>query len=67
MDKWVHEHMADGWHGYLLSFTFCQISGSDNSRKLQMKTHFGWFYGRLAKASVPEARAAQNAVNFCQE
>jgi hypothetical protein len=32
-----------------------------------MKTHLGWYYGRLAKASMPEARAARNGVNFCQE
>jgi hypothetical protein len=49
--QWVH----NGWHGYLLSFMFSQIQGSDDERMLEMKTHLGWFYGRLAKASVPKA------------
>jgi hypothetical protein len=66
--QWVHDHMAYGWHGYLLSFMFCHLSssdvskmmgelpGSDVSKRLEiMKRHLGWFYGRLAKASVPEA------------
>jgi hypothetical protein len=51
----VHDHMAYGWHGYLLSFMFSQISGPDDDRMLEMKKHLGWFYGRLAKASVPKA------------
>jgi hypothetical protein len=37
----------------------------ENSRKLEIKTHLGWFYGRLAKASV--LKAIRNEVNFCQE
>jgi hypothetical protein len=53
--QWVHDHIAYGWHGYLLSFMFSQIQGSDESRMEKMKTHLGWFYGRLAKASVPKA------------
>jgi hypothetical protein len=53
--QWVHDHMAYGWHGYLLSFMFCQIHDSDDGRMLEMKKHLGWFYGRLAKASVPKA------------
>jgi hypothetical protein len=44
-----------GWQGYFLSFMFSQIPGSDASRVLEMKKHLGWFYGRLAKASVPKA------------
>jgi hypothetical protein len=47
--------MAYGWQGYFLSFMFSQIPGSDASRVLEMKKHLGWFYGRLAKASVPKA------------
>ena len=53
--QWVHDHMAYGWHGYLLSFMFSQIHNSDEKRMEEMKTHLGWFYGRLAKASVPKA------------
>ena len=53
--QWVHDHMAYGWHGYLLSFMFCQIKESDEKRMLEMRKHLGWFYGRLAKASVPKA------------
>jgi hypothetical protein len=53
--QWVHDHMAYGWHGYLLSFMFCQITGPDDDRMLEMKKYLGWFYGRLAKASVPKA------------
>jgi hypothetical protein len=34
---------------------FSQIHDSDDSRIEEMKTHLGWFYGRLAKASVPKA------------
>jgi hypothetical protein len=55
--QWVHDHMAYGWHGYLLSFMFCQIQAPDYRRMEEMKTHLGWFYGRLAKASVPKARS----------
>ena len=53
--QWVHDDMACGWHGYFLSFMFSQIPGSDASRMLEMRKHLGWFYGRLAKASVPKA------------
>ena len=52
---WVHDYMAYPWHGYFLTFMFSQIPGSDASRMLEMKKHLGWFYGRLAKASVPKA------------
>ena len=34
---------------------FCQIHDSDDGRMDEMKKHLGWFYGRLAKASVPKA------------
>jgi hypothetical protein len=47
--------MAYGWHGYLLSFMFSQIQGLTTPRMEIMKNHLGWFYGRLAKASVPKA------------
>jgi hypothetical protein len=53
--QWVHDHIAYGWHGYLLSFMFSQIQGPDDERMLEMKKHLGWFYGRLDKASVPNA------------
>jgi hypothetical protein len=54
-EKFIHDRIDQGWHGYFLSFTFSQIPGSDASRLQEMKKHFGWFYGRLAKASVPKA------------
>jgi hypothetical protein len=53
--QWVHDHMAFGWHGYLLSFMFSQIQDLNAPRMEIMKKHLGWFYGRLAKASVPKA------------
>jgi hypothetical protein len=53
--NWIHHHLANGWAGYLLSFKFSQLSGSNALRMHQMKKHLGWFYGRLAKASVPKA------------
>jgi hypothetical protein len=34
---------------------FCQIQAPDHRRTEEMKKHLGWFYGRLAKASVPKA------------
>jgi hypothetical protein len=55
----VHDHMDCGWHGYFLSFMFSQIPGSDASRMEEMKKHLGWFYGRLAKASVPKASSSE--------
>jgi hypothetical protein len=57
--NWVRGHMDRGWHGYFLSFMFSQIPGSDASRLLEMKKHLGWFYGRLAKASVPKASSSE--------
>jgi hypothetical protein len=51
----IHNYIAYGWHGYLLSFMFSQIPGSDQAKMDEMKKHLGWFYGRLAKASVPKA------------
>jgi hypothetical protein len=57
--QWVHDQMAHGWHGYLLSFMFFQIQGSYEERMKEMKTHLGWFYGRLAKASVPKASSPE--------
>jgi hypothetical protein len=57
--QWVHDHMDHGGHGYFLSFMFSQIPGSDVSRILEMKKHLGWFYGRLAKASVPKASSPE--------
>jgi hypothetical protein len=53
--QWIHEHMAYGWRGYLFSFMFNQIKESDYDRMDKMKQQLGWFYGRLAKASVPKA------------
>jgi hypothetical protein len=53
--KWVHDHMAYGWHGYLLSFMFSQIHEFNTPKMEEMKKHLGWFYGRLAKASGPKA------------
>jgi hypothetical protein len=55
----VREYMDLGWHGYFLSFMFSQIPGSDASRLQEMKKHLGWFYGRLAKASVPKASSPE--------
>jgi len=52
--EWVHGHMDDGFHGYLLTFMFDQIQGSDQARALEMKKQLTHFYGRLAKASVPK-------------
>src|SRR5208282_5579368 len=49
--QWFHEHMAYGWNGYLFTFMFGQIQGSDENRMLEMKKQLGWFYGRMAKAS----------------
>jgi hypothetical protein len=57
--NWVRGHMDRGWHGYFLSFMFSQIPGSDASRLQEMKKHLGWFYGRLAKASVPKASSSE--------
>jgi hypothetical protein len=34
---------------------FSQIQESDDKRMEKMRKHLGWFYGRLAKNSVPEA------------
>lgn len=53
--KLIHDRIDQGWLGYFLSFMFSQIPGSDASRMLEMRKHLGWFYGRLAKASVPKA------------
>jgi hypothetical protein len=53
--QWVHDQMAYGWHGYFLSFMFSQIQDLNTPRMEEMKKHLGWFYGRLAKASVPKA------------
>jgi hypothetical protein len=57
--NWVRDHMDRGWHGYFLSFMFSQIPGSDASRLLEMRRHLKWFYGRLAKASVPKASSSE--------
>ena len=59
---WAHFHLANGWQGYLLSFTFSQIPGSVISRMSAMKKHLAWFYGRLAKASVPKASSPKWSV-----
>jgi hypothetical protein len=53
--QWVHDDMAIGWHGYLLSFMFSQIQDLNTQKMEIMRKHLGWFYGRLAKASVPKA------------
>jgi hypothetical protein len=47
--------MAYGYQGYLLTFMFSQIPGSGQTRMLEMRKRLSWFYGRLAKASVPKA------------
>jgi hypothetical protein len=57
--NWVRDYMDLGCHGYFLSFMFSQIPGSDASRLQEMKKHLGWFYGRLAKASVPKASSSE--------
>jgi len=49
--KWIDSHIAYGCTGYLFTFMFEQIPGSDRSRLSEMQ--LTWFYGRLAKASVP--------------
>jgi hypothetical protein len=53
--QWVHDHIAYGRHGYLLSFMFSQIQDLNTLRMEIMRKHLGWFYGRLVKASVPRA------------
>ena len=53
--QWVHDHTAYGWRGYLFSFMFSQINDPDDKKLDEMKKHLGWFYGRLAKNSVPKA------------
>jgi hypothetical protein len=40
---WFTDHINSGWQGYLLSFKFSQLSGSDHLRMLEMKKHLGWF------------------------
>jgi hypothetical protein len=57
--EWIHEHMAYGWSGYFLSFMFDQMQGSEYDRMAEMKKTLGWFYGRLAKASVPKASSSK--------
>jgi hypothetical protein len=57
--NWVRDYMDYGWQGYFLSFMFSQIPSSDASRMPEMKKHLGWFYGRLAKASVPKASSRE--------
>jgi hypothetical protein len=57
--QWVADHVDGGYHGYLLTFMFSQIPGSDASRMLEMRKHLGWFYGRLAKASVPKPSSSR--------
>jgi hypothetical protein len=39
--QWVHDQMAYGWHGYLLSFMFSQIQAPDHERMDEMKKHLG--------------------------
>jgi hypothetical protein len=51
--KLIDSHIAYGCTGYLFTFMFDQIPGSDSSRLSEMKKQLTWFYGRLAKASVP--------------
>jgi hypothetical protein len=53
--EWVGYYIDNGWQGYLLTFMLYQLPGLDASRLLTMKKHVAWFYGRLAKASVPKA------------
>jgi hypothetical protein len=55
----VRDRLEHGWHGYFLSFMFSHIPGSDASRMQEMKKHLRWFYGRLAKASVPKASSPE--------
>jgi hypothetical protein len=55
----VRDRLEHGWHGYFLSFMFSHIPGSDASRLLEMKKQLRWFYGRLAKASVPKASSPE--------
>jgi hypothetical protein len=57
--EWIDDHINRGWQGYFLSLMFSQLPGSDASRMVGMKTHLGWFYGRLAKACVPKASSQQ--------
>jgi hypothetical protein len=59
--RWVDYHIANGWKGYLLTFTFSRLSGSAPSQIKAMKKHLGWFYGRLAKASVLNASSPQGS------
>ena len=51
---WVYSHTTNGWKSHLLTFKFSQIPGSNASKLSEMKKSLTWFYGRLAKASVPK-------------
>jgi hypothetical protein len=51
--QWIHDYRAHNWNCYFFTFVFDNIPGSDTSRIGEMKEQLGWFYGRLAKASVP--------------
>jgi hypothetical protein len=57
--QWINKHISDGWDGYLFTFMFDHLVGSEQAKLIQMKTHLGWFYGRLAKRSVPQASRPQ--------
>jgi hypothetical protein len=61
----VHDHMAHGWHGYLLSFMFCQIPGSDVSKMLEMKTHLGWFPAPSPASCVSTEAAVAAKLVIC--
>jgi hypothetical protein len=55
-ENWIHDNIAMGYRGYFLTFMFSPLQGCDQTKLLEMKKRLGWFYGRLAKASVPKAR-----------
>jgi hypothetical protein len=54
--SWIDHHINIGFQAYFITFMFSPLQGSDQTRLLEMKKRLGWFYGRLAKASVPKPK-----------
>src|SRR3954447_2434742 len=60
-EKWVQDHLDNWWDGYLFTFMFNHLSGTDRAVGEQMERDITKWYGRLATRTVRNPRSPGSA------
>jgi hypothetical protein len=57
---WVEQHINDGWDGYLFTFMFNQLHGSQDSQRRQMHEEITAVYRKLVTRVVRKPNSPKN-------